>query len=299
MIGRHELLAAAAARLRDAGIVSPEHDAAELLAHVLGATRGRLALVIDVPDEAAAAYDALIARRAAREPLQHLTGRAYFRYGEVAVGPGVFVPRPETELLAGWVVDHLTDAPHHPRSGTPAPVVVDLCTGSGVIAKSIAEEAPWARVHAVELDEPAHAWAERNLVGTGVDLRQGDFRTAFDDLIGTVDVVVCNPPYVPLEAWESVAAEARDHDPHLALFSGQDGLDAIRALEVRAAALLRPGGVVGAEHADVQGEAAPAVFAATGRWDEVRDHEDLAGRPRFVTARRAAGDVTRVTGWTP
>jgi release factor glutamine methyltransferase len=107
--------------------------------------------------------------------------------------------------------------------------------------------------------------------------------------VGTVDVVVCNPPYVPLEAWESVAPEARDHDPHLALFSGDDGLDAIRVLAHRAAALLRPGGVVGIEHADVQGESVPAVLAATGLWAEIRDHHDLAGRPRFTTARRVQG----------
>ena len=107
------------------------------------------------------------------------------------------------------------------------------------------------------------------------------------DLDGTVDVVVCNPPYVPLEAWESVAVEARDHDPHLALFSGQDGLAAIRTLERRASRLLRPGGVVGAEHAEVQAASAPAVFSASGRWEQVRDHEDLAGRPRFLTARLA------------
>ena len=120
-----------------------------------------------------------------------------------------------------------------------------------------------------------------------MDLRHGDMATAFEDLIGTVDVVVCNPPYIPFDAWESVAPEARDHDPHLALFSGDDGLDAIRVLETRAARLLRPGGVVGAEHADQQGAAAPAVFTAAGRWTEVRDHLDLAGRPRFVTARLA------------
>ncbi|MEZ0581151.1 peptide chain release factor N(5)-glutamine methyltransferase [Nocardioides sp. MH1] len=284
------LVAAAAERLGAAGVASPEHDAAELLAHVLGTTRARLPLVADVAADAEAAFDELIERRAARHPLQHLTGKAYFRYGELAVGPGVFVPRPETELLVGWAVDHLTHASGYPRSsaGLTAPVVVDLCTGSGVIAKSIAEEVPGARVHAVELDEPAHAWAERNLAGTGVDLRHGDAFTEFDDLLGTVDVVVCNPPYVPLEAWESVAVEARDHDPHLALFSGDDGLDAIRTLAVRAAALLRPGGVVGAEHADVQGESAPAVFAAQGSWEEVRDHRDLNDRPRFVTARRTA-----------
>jgi release factor glutamine methyltransferase len=165
--------------------------------------------------------------------------------------------------------------------------VVDLCTGSGAIAKAIADEVPDAEVHAVEVDPLAHGWAERNLAGTGVDLRLGDAFTAFDDLLGAVDVITCNPPYIPLEAWESVAVEARDHDPHLALFSGADGLEAIRALEARAAALLRPGGVVGVEHADVQGESAPAVFAATGRWEEVRDHRDLADRPRYLTARRA------------
>jgi release factor glutamine methyltransferase len=220
-----------------------------------------------------------VARRAAREPLQHLTGRAWFRHVELAVGPGVFVPRPETELLAGWAVES--------AARLDAPLVVDLCTGSGAIAKAVAHEVPQARVHAVELDEPAYRWAQRNLAGTGVDLRQGDFGTAFDDLSGTVDVVVCNPPYVPLEAWESVAPEARDHDPHLALFSGADGLDAIRVLAVRAAVLLRPGGVLGVEHADVQGEAVPAVLTTTGRWTEVRDHRDLAGRPRFTTARLA------------
>lgn len=271
------ILAAAASRLREAGVASPDHDAAELLAHVLGTTRGNLALVDEVPADRLGEYEALVARRVAREPLQHLTGVAYFRHVELRVGPGVFVPRPETELLAGWAIEQ----------ATPTSVVVDLCTGSGAIAKAVADEVPGARVHAVELDESAYAWAERNLGGTGVDLRHGDFATAFDDLLGTVDVVTCNPPYVPLEAWESVAPEARDHDPHLALFSGDDGLDAIRVLAGRAARLLRPGGVLGFEHADVQGESAPAVLAATGRWSDVRDHLDLAGRPRFTTARLA------------
>jgi release factor glutamine methyltransferase len=270
----------AAARLREAGVASPERDADLLLAHVLGVPLGRLPLVDDLTAEVQERYDALLARRAAREPLQHLTGSAAFRHVELAVGPGVFVPRPETELLAGWAIDAA-------RALDRPAVVVDLCTGSGAIARAVADEVPDAEVHAVELDERALAWAERNLVGTGVDLRHGDLATAFDDLAGTVDVVVCNPPYIPLEAWESVAAEVRDHDPDLALFSGQDGLDAIRVLERRAAVLLRPGGVVGSEHADVQGESAPAVFAASGRWLEVADHRDLAGRPRYLTARLA------------
>ncbi len=277
------LLRDAATRLAAGGVASPDHDAAELLAHVLGTSRGRLPLVEEVPAARLSAYDELVGRRAAREPLQHLTGTAAFRHVELAVGPGVFVPRPETELLAGWAVDRareVTTADH-------APVLVDLCTGSGAIAASLADEVPGAEVHAVELDEGAHAWAERNLAGTGVDLRQGDMAEAFPELDGTVDVVACNPPYIPLEAFASVAPEARDHDPALALWSGQDGLDAMRVLEATAARLLHPGGWVGAEHADVQGESAAAVFLATGRWTQVRDHEDLAGRARFVTARLA------------
>ncbi len=278
-VRRRDLLTEAVRRLADAGVASPAADAETLLAHVLGTDRGRLVLVDDVGDEQAQAYDALVARRAAREPLQHLTGKAHFRHVDLVVGPGVFVPRPETELLAGWAVEE--------ASALDQPVVVDLGTGSGTIAKAVADEVPAARVHAVEMDDRAYGYATVNLAGTGVDLRLGDLGAAFDDLAGTVDVVVSNPPYIPLEAWESVAVEARDHDPALALWSGDDGLDAIRVVEMRAALLLGPGGVVGVEHADVQGESAPAVFAATGRWTDVRDHVDLAGRPRFVTARLA------------
>ena len=276
---RRSLVAEAVRRLADAGVASPEADAEILLAHVLEIDRSRLVLVDEVADGDRATYDALVGRRAAREPLQHLTGRAYFRHVELAVGPGVFVPRPETELLAGWAVERAGDL--------DAPVVVDLGTGSGAIAKAVADEVPHARVHAVEVDEAAHGWATTNLAGTGVDLRLGDLGSAFDELAGTVDVVVSNPPYIPLDAWESVALEVRDHDPALALWSGADGLDAMRVVEARAALLLGPGGVVGVEHADAQGESAPAVFAATGRWADVRDHRDLAGRPRFVTARLA------------
>lgn len=279
-----ELLDAASARLTDAGVESPGYDAAELLAHVLGTTRPALALVGDVPDEARTAFDALVARRVRREPLQHLLGTAAFRHVELAVGPGVFVPRPETELLAGWAVARAQELV---TDGTPAPVVVDLCTGSGAIALSVATEVPAADVHAVELDREAFAWAGRNLSGSGVDLREGDMADAFPDLDGTVDVVVCNPPYIPLDEYAGVAPEARDHDPGLALWSGQDGLDAIRVLERVAARLLRPGGYVGCEHADLQGQSAPGVFAASGRWVDVRDHDDLAGRPRYLTARLA------------
>ncbi|MFL6160097.1 MAG: peptide chain release factor N(5)-glutamine methyltransferase [Marmoricola sp.] len=275
------VLASATERLAAAGVASPENDAELLLAHVLDVPRGNLTLLADVDDAPAAAFADLVERRAARVPLQHLTGSVGFRYADLLVGPGVFTPRPETELLAGWAVTEALAVTGR------APVVVDLCTGSGAIARSIHDEVPGAQVHAVELDPGAHRWAAQNLAPTEVDLRLGDMADAFADLDGSVDVVVCNPPYIPLEAWESVAPEARDHDPHLALFSGDDGLVAMHVLEQVAARLLRPGGVVGAEHADLQGESAPAVFAGAGRWADVRDHRDLAGRPRYLTARLA------------
>jgi release factor glutamine methyltransferase len=278
-MNQRAVLAAASRRLAEAGVPSPEYDAAELLAHVLGTSRAQLFGIDTVPPERMVEFDVLVERRAQREPLQHLTGVAHFRHLTLAVGPGVFVPRPETELLAGWAIEA--------ASTRDRPVVLDLGTGSGAIAAAVADEVPDARVHALELDERAHQWAERNLAGTGVDLRQGDLATAFDDLAGQVDVIVSNPPYIPLEAWESVAPEARNHDPELALWSGGDGLDAIRVLEARAAELLRPGGVIGVEHADRQGETAPGVFAGSGRWADVKDHHDLADRPRFLTARLA------------
>jgi release factor glutamine methyltransferase len=276
------LLGEATRVLAAAGVDSPESDAQWLLAFVLG--RGRDGLSLQTPTAAQRErFEQLVARRATREPLQYVIGTAAFRHVELHVGPGVFIPRPETELLAGWGIDRLTD---RRAAGHPHPVVVDLCTGSGAIAKAVADEAPWSSVHAVELSEEALAYAARNLEGSGVDLRAGDVADAFADLDGTVDVVLANPPYIPVEEYESVAAEAREHDPPMALWSGQDGLDTVRVVEQTAARLLRSGGVVGCEHADSQGERVPAVFAATGRWHDVRDHVDLAGRPRFTTARR-------------
>ena len=270
------LLTDAEAQLAEAGVASPRVDAELLLSHVTGVPRSLL-LVAARPNELQhRSFTELVEARARRVPLQHLTGSAAFRFVDLEVGPGVFVPRPETEVLAGWAVEQ--------AALVETPVVVDLCTGSGAIALSILHEVPGAVVHAVELDEPAFGWAQRNLAGTGVDLRLGDAADAFADLDGQVDVVVSNPPYIPLDAWESVAPEVRDHDPALALWSGDDGLDAMRMIESSAWRLLKPGGVVGVEHADAQGESAPAVFAA--RWSDVRDQPDLAGRPRFVTARK-------------
>jgi release factor glutamine methyltransferase len=269
------LLADASAKLSAAGVASPDFDAAELLAFVTGSSRLHLA---EPTDEQRQRYDVLIARRAAREPLQHLTGTAAFRYRELAVGPGVFVPRPETEVMVGWILDRL--------AGVPEPLVVDLCSGSGAIAGAVATERPDSVVHAVELSPEACVWARRNLAGTGAVLHEGDIDGCLPEFDGQVDAVISNPPYIPLTAWESVTAEVRDHDPALALWSGDDGLDEIKVVAATAGRLLKPGGWFACEHADVQGESAPAVFTATASFTEVRDQLDLAGRHRFTTGRR-------------
>jgi release factor glutamine methyltransferase len=269
-------LEAATRTLAAAGVSSARHDAEALAAYVLGCRRGDLVQVTKIDS---AAYDPLVARRAAREPLQHIVGRAAFRHIELAVGPGVFVPRPETEVVAGWVIDVVRTLDR--------PVVVDLCTGSGAIALSVATEVPHAEVHAVELDRAAHDWAARNLDGSGVHLVQGDAADALPVLDGSVDAVVSNPPYIPHEAWESVEPEVRDHDPALALWADGDGLAVIDSVQRTAARLLRPGGVVAIEHSDLQGDAVVGLLAGAGSWTDVRDRVDLAGRPRFTTATRA------------
>ncbi len=284
--GTRDFLDDATRRLAESGVPSPRHDAEALLAFVLGTTRAALytrETALDAADLAAAAT--LVSRRAAREPLQHLTGLAGFRHLDIVVGPGVFVPRPETEILAGQAVEELVRLV---VDGVEHPVAVDLCAGSGAIAAALATEAPRTRVTAVEIAEPAYAFAVRNAAPFGVDVRLGDMAHAVDDLAGTVHVVTANPPYIPLEAFESVEPEARDHDPAEALWSGQDGLDATRVVAEVAARLLVDGGLLLCEHAEVQHESAPTVFSALPAWRSVRDHRDLAGRPRFVTARRVA-----------
>jgi release factor glutamine methyltransferase len=279
-------VARATQRLADAGVPSPRFDAEELAAYVHDVKRGELHSVKDADFDAR--YWEVISRREAREPLQHITGRAFFRYLELQVGPGVFVPRPETESVVGWAIDALRDM------DVAEPLVVDLCTGSGAIALALAQEVPRSRVHAVELSDDAYAWARRNVDASPdaarIELVQGDATRAFEDrpeLSGQFDLVISNPPYIPLTEWEYVAPEARDHDPEMALFSGEDGLTTIRGIERVAARLLRPGGVVVVEHADTQGGVVPWIFREEDGWTDAADHRDLNNRPRFATARRA------------
>lgn len=299
------LLRAAAQRLADAGVASPRADAEELLAAALGSTRAEVALAglrgDAGPDGGRRrAFRELVAERARRTPLQHLTGRAGFRGLELRVGPGVFVPRPETEGLAGAAVEAARGAAA--RDGR-APVVVDLCTGSGAVALAVAAEVPAARVLGVELSEDALTWARRNVAALGsaaplagrpggeVEVVAGDAATALPELDGAVDVVVSNPPYIPPGA-VPVDPEVRDHDPHVALFGGgDDGLAVPRAVLARAAALLRPGGVVLVEHAEVQQRALLAELGGPA-WGSAEGAADLTGRPRWVRAVRT-GDAVR------
>ncbi|MEE1812906.1 peptide chain release factor N(5)-glutamine methyltransferase [Streptomyces sp. BE133] len=272
-------VAQATQRLADAGVPSPRFDAEELAAFVHGVKRGELHHVPDADFDAR--YWEAIARREAREPLQHITGRAFFRYLELQVGPGVFVPRPETESVVGWAIDAVR------AMDVVEPLIVDLCSGSGAIALAMAQEVPRSRVHAVELSDDAVKWTRKNAEGSRVTVHHQDALTALPELDGQVDLVISNPPYIPLTEWEYVAPEARDHDPEMALFSGEDGLDTIRGIERTAHRLLCPGGLVVIEHADTQGGQVPWIFTEERGWADAADHPDLNNRPRFATARKA------------
>lgn len=277
--------------LTDAGVASPRVDAELLAAHVLGVQRGRLPMVPLVDPPVVEELRKLVTRRAARVPLQHLTGTAALGPIEVAVGPGVFIPRPETEVLLAWGLAAL--------EGVQRPVVVDLCTGSGALALAVAHARPDAQVHAVELQPTALSWARRNADAraaagdTPVALYAGD--VAEPGLLGALDgmahLVLCNPPYVPLSA--DVPPEVALHDPPAAVFAGPDGLAVIPDVVRTGTRLLCEGGSIAIEHDDSHAEAVPALLAARRVLTEVADHVDLAGRPRFATARRRALPVTQ------
>ncbi|WP_269937256.1 peptide chain release factor N(5)-glutamine methyltransferase [Arthrobacter sp. HY1533] len=280
-----DAVAGATAALAAAGVPSPAVDAQLLAAHLLGVSRGELAAMLFGTAVAPAGYDALVARRAAREPLQHITGVAYFRHLELAVGKGVFVPRPETESVVQLALDELTRL-RQERGDAAELLAVDLGTGSGAIAGSLATESAGTRVYAVELSDDAYPWAERNLAGTGATLVQGDLRDAFAELDGSVDVVVSNPPYIPAAAIPR-DLEVRLHDPHMALYGGgADGMELPTAAAATAARLLHSGGFFVMEHAEVQAEQMVAMMQASGNWRDVRGHVDLTGRDRATSGIR-------------
>jgi release factor glutamine methyltransferase len=240
-------------------------------------SRGRLALIDTLRPDQLHRFTTLVAERARRIPLQHLLGTAAFRHLELTVGDGVFVPRPETELLVGWGIERTA----------PGAVVVDLCSGTGAIALAVADESKAARVIAVERSPVALDYLRRNAIPfPNVEVVAADVTDpeALAGEAGGVDVVLCNPPYVP--DGTAVPPEVADHDPAEAVFGGADGLAVIRPVIALAARLLRPGGVVGIEHDDVHGDAVPGLLSADGRFAEVTAHRDLSGRPRFATARR-------------
>lgn len=266
----------ATAILADAGVPSPRVDAELLADHLLKVGLGRLRALLLGDTPAPEGYAALVAERAARTPLQHITGVAYFRYLELAVGPGVFIPRPETESVVQLVIDHL--------KGASQPRIVDLGTGSGAIAGSLAAEVPGAEVHAVEFSAFAHAWAAKNLQPLGVHLILGDLRTALPELNGTFDVVVSNPPYIPADAVPN-EPEVALHDPPEALYGGgADGMELPTAAATSAARLLRPGGYFVMEHAEVQAGWIAAMLARQGRWRSIETHLDLNGKERATSA---------------
>lgn len=279
------VLREAAERLAAAGVADPGVDVELLAAHVLGTSRGGVqaaAIRGDAIEQAdASALTALVERRATRVPLQHLTGIAPFRRLVLKVGPGVFVPRPETEIVAQFAIDALGAA------ASPAPVAVDLGTGSGALALALATEVPHARVYGVEMSPDAFIWAKGNAehVGaTNARIVRGDLETALPELDGTVDVVVSNPPYVPDDAIPR-DPEVRFHDPEAALYGGVDGLDVVRQVSRAALRLAHPGGTVVIEHGEWQGAAVREILTADG-WRAAATHPDLTMRDRATTALR-------------
>ena len=264
----------ASARLEAAGVPSARHDAEQLAAAALGVPRSRLHSAPFFDAEQFAAFAAFVARRELREPLQHVLGTAPFRHLDLFVGPGVFIPRPETEALVDVV---LAATPH-------GGLAVDLCAGSGAIGLAINQERPDVTVHLVERDPAAFEWLRRNARGEHVGLHLADAADALAHLDGAVDVVASNPPYLPDGL--TLEPEVADFDPAPALWGGRDGLDMVRVVADTAARLLRPGGFLAIEHDDTHGESAPALLTSSGLWTDIADHRDLAGRSRYVSARR-------------
>jgi release factor glutamine methyltransferase len=270
----------AAALLAESGIDSARYDAEELAAHLVGTERGRLPVIDPPDDEFFWRYRAAVTARSRRIPLQHLTGTASFGPLTLFVGPGVFIPRPETEAMLEWATaQRLPDPPAQP-------VIVDVCTGSGALAVALSRHWPAARVLGIDDSDTALEYARRNAAGTAVELLCGDVTNPglLTELDGRVDLVVANPPYVPDDF--QLEPEVSQHDPHHAVFGGPDGMTVITAVVGLAGRWLRPGGLFAVEHDETTSMATSELIGGTARFDDVVARTDLAGRPRFVTARR-------------
>ncbi len=271
----------AAALLAEAGIDSARGDAEQLAAHLAGTDRGRLALLESPGDDFLGRYRDVVAARSRRVPLQHLTGTAAFGPVMLDVGPGVFIPRPETEAILAWATAQRLGA---------RPVIVDLCTGSGALAVALAYYWPEARIIGIDDSDAALEYARRNAQGTAVELARADVTELVSkpgmlpELDEGVDLIVANPPYVPDDT--AVEPEVAQHDPHHAVFGGPDGMAVIAPIVRLAGRWLCPGGLIAVEHDDTTSSATIELLEDTGLFDDVQARQDLAGRPRFVTARR-------------
>ncbi len=278
-----EALEMATDKLSEAGVTSPSVDAELLGCFILEIDRSKLTLLSisnqEFPSNRLDEFLEAVQRRQKREPLQHITGIAPFRHLELEVGPGVFIPRPETESLVDLALEKL--------SRVTNPVIVDLCSGSGAIAIALSTEVESATVYAVELSEDAFKFLTRNYARYGLDprgLRNEDLSTALDELESSVDLVISNPPYIP-DAAVPIELEVQLHDPKLALYGGVDGLDVISQISTRAMYLLKPGGQLVLEHANTQALAISELLLTQG-WQEVVSSQDLAGKDRMISARR-------------
>ena len=280
-----EMLDRATSVLEGAGIQNARVDAELLLGHVLGLSRGgvqaKAVTGSGLSSDDTVTVAGLVERRAAREPLQHITGVAAFRQLELGVGPGVFVPRPETETVVQFAIDALA------ATASPQPVGVDLGTGSGAIALAMATEVPHSRVYGVEVSPLAYVWTRQNFRAVGAPNATPvfvDLADALPELDGSVDVVISNPPYIPVGAIPR-DPEVRLFDPEIALYGGADGLDIVRQVSTTALRLLRRGGTLVLEHGEVQAAEIAELLRADG-WTAIAHHRDLLGRDRATTALR-------------
>jgi release factor glutamine methyltransferase len=295
MTTAREALIHATQRLQASGIDSARTDAELLLCHVLGCKRSRLMLVDELSFDQRMEYERLLGKRQSRVPLQHLTGITPFRYLELEIGPGALVPRPETEVVVEAALRYMRE------HVTTRPLLLDLCSGAAPIAVALATELDHVDVVGIEKHEEAQYWGRCNFVKyaeaiaardntltlVDADATDPDAFAAFENRAA---LVVSNPPYIP-DGMVPRDPEVGKHDPHVALFGGSDGFDVIRGLLDTAAIALQDNGYLIMEHADAQGEEAgdsglPALLRAHGAFDNVADHHDLTGRPRYSTATR-------------